>query len=31
MNGTVQSTDKYNMATADTMQWHDDSLQTTAI
>ena len=31
MNGTVQSTDKYNMATADAMQWHGDSLQTTAI
>ena len=31
MNGTVQSTAKYNMATADTMQWHDDSLQTTEI
>ena len=31
MNGTEQSTDNYNMATTDTMQWNDDSLQTTVI
>ena len=30
-NGTVQSTDNHNMATADAMQWYDDGLQTTAI
>ena len=31
MNETLQSTNNHHMATADTMQWHDDSLQTTAI
>jgi len=31
INETMQSTGNYNIATADTMHWHGDSLQTTAI
>ena len=31
MNETVQSTDNHNMAITDTMQWHDENVQTTAI
>ena len=31
INGTIQSTNNDNMATADKMQWNDDRLKMTAI
>ena len=31
INGTIQSTNNHNMATADTMQWNNDRLKMTAI